>query len=131
MTPYFTARMPPALVATFPPIDALFSPGNTGYTRSCCAVTSSSWSSVTPGSTTATWFSVSISRMRFIRSNETTIPSSRGTQAPDRPVAEPRAVTGIPISFAIRRTAATSAAVPGRTTAAGRRAATVSASSWV
>ena len=30
VTPYFTARMPPALVATLPPRLALFSPGNTG-----------------------------------------------------------------------------------------------------
>src|SRR5437879_8851438 len=52
VTPYFTARMPPALVATLPPSDALFSPGNTGYTSPCCAVSLSSTSRVTPGCTT-------------------------------------------------------------------------------
>jgi hypothetical protein len=30
VTPYFTARMPPALVLTLPPRLALYSPGNTG-----------------------------------------------------------------------------------------------------
>ncbi len=37
VTPYFTARMPPALVATLPPRLAEFSPGNTGYTSPTAA----------------------------------------------------------------------------------------------
>ena len=37
---------------------------------------------------------VSISRIPFMRSNDTTMPSARGTAAPDRPVPLPRAVTG-------------------------------------
>ena len=57
------------------------------------AVTSSSSARVTPGSTIATWFSVSIS-IRFIRSNDTTTPPSLGIAAPAKPVPLPRAVTG-------------------------------------
>ncbi len=64
-----------------------------------------------------------------MRSNETTMPSGSGMAAPDRPVPLPRAVTGTRSSFATRRTAATSSVVPGRTTAAGVEAATVSDSS--
>ena len=65
-----------------------------------------------------------------MRSKETTTPPSTGTAAPDSPVPEPRAVSGIPSSAAAVTTAATSAVEPGRTTAAGRTGATVSDSSW-
>ena len=41
-TPYFTARMPPAVGATLPPSDALFSPGHTGYTKPIGASAASS-----------------------------------------------------------------------------------------
>ena len=53
------------------------------------AVTSSSSARVTPGSTTATWFSVSIS-VRFMRSNDTTMPPALGIAAPAKPVPLPR-----------------------------------------
>ena len=91
---------------------------------------SSSAASVTPGCTTATWFAPSISRTRFIRSNDTTRPPLAGTAAPDSPVPEPRAVTRSPCAPATRSTAATSAVLPGRTTNAGAVAATVRLSSW-
>ena len=65
-----------------------------------------------------------------MRSNDTTMPSARGTAAPDRPVPLPRAVTGTRCSFATRSTAATSAVLPGRTTNAGVSGVAVSASSW-
>ena len=57
---------------------------------------SSSSASVTPGWTTATWFSVSISRI-CVHAVErlTTMPPCRGMHAPDRPVPAPRAVTGM------------------------------------
>ncbi len=48
-----------------------------------------------------------------MRSNDTRMPSGRGMQAPDRPVPEPRAVTGTPCSVAARRIAATSSVVAG------------------
>ncbi len=59
------------------------------------------------------------------------MPSARGVADPDRPVPLPRAVTGVPVSAARVRTAATSSAVFGRTTWAGRVGSTVSVSSWV
>ena len=59
---------------------------------------------MTPGWTTATWLSVSISRISFIRSNDTRIPSGLGTDAPESPVPLPRATTGIRFSSATRRT---------------------------
>ena len=131
MTPYFTARMPPAFVATFPPRLALVSPGYTGYTRPSGATASSSWSSVTPASTTAQWLSTSISTILAMRSNAHTMPSALGMHAPERPVPEPRAVTGAPNAAAARKTADTSRASPGRTTARGRTGVAVSASSCV
>ena len=70
--------MPPALVATFPPRDPLCSPGDTGYTRPSGASSPFSCSRVTPGSTTATWFSVSISTIRFMRSKASRMPSATG-----------------------------------------------------
>ena len=54
----------------------------------------SSCSNVTPGSTTATWFSVSISLMAFMRSKAMRIPSATGWHPPLRPVPLPRATTG-------------------------------------
>ncbi len=123
--------MPPALVLTLPPRLALYSPGKTGYTRPSGASAASSWSSCTPGSTTATKFSVSISTMAAMRSNDTTMPSATGMQAPDMPVPAPRAVTGTPLSSARRSTAATSSVVAGSTTAIGRWGVAESASSWV
>jgi hypothetical protein len=125
------ARMPPALVLTLPPRLADSSPGYTGYTSPSAAVRSSSSVSVTPGWTTATWFSVSISSTLFMRSNDTTMPSWRGLAAPDRPVPLPRAVTGVPVSVASARTAATCSAVSGRTTWAGVFGSADSVSSWV
>ena len=65
-----------------------------------------------------------------MRSNDTTMPSGRGTQAPDMPVPAPRAVTGTRCSSARRSTAATSSVVAGSTTASGRCGVAVSASSW-
>jgi hypothetical protein len=69
--------------------------------------------------------------MRFMRSNDTTRPSGRGMHAPDSPVPAPRAVSGTWWSPASRTTVATSAAVVGSTTAAGRTGMAVRASSWL
>ena len=54
-----------------------------------------------------------------MRSNAHTMPSALGMHAPERPVPEPRAVTGAPNAAAARKTADTSRASPGRTTASG------------
>ena len=90
-----------------------------------------SCSRVTPGSTTATWFSVSISRIRFMRSKASKMPSATGTAAPERPVPLPRATTGTLCSLASRRTSDTSSVDPGSTRARGTTGTVVSASSWV
>jgi hypothetical protein len=76
-------------------------------------------------------FSVSISRMPAIRSNDTTIPPSAGMHAPDNPVPDPLAVTGAPCRPATRNVAATSSVAPGSTTATGLTGVAVSASSCV
>ena len=86
---------------------------------------------MTPGSTTATWFSVSISRMRFIRSKASRIPSATGTAAPESPVPLPRAITGTRCSVATRSTSTTSSVEPGSTSASGTTGVTVSVSSCV
>ena len=90
-----------------------------------------SCSSVTPGSTTATWFAVSISTMRRMRSKASRIPSATGTAAPESPVPLPRATTGTPCELATRSTSDTSPVEPGMTTASGTTGTVVSASSWV
>ena len=86
---------------------------------------------MTPGSTTATWLAVSISRIASIRSKETTIPPDTGMAAPESPVPEPRAVSGTRSATAACTTAATSSAVPGRTTRRRRTASLPRDSSWV
>ena len=54
-----------------------------------------------------------------MRSTESTKPPKTGKAPPERPVPAPRGVTGKYSSWAKRRTAATSAVLPGNTTAAG------------
>jgi hypothetical protein len=130
VTPYLTARMPPALVPTLPPTLALSSPGKTVYTNRAAAVAASRSASVTPGCTTATWLSASISRIWFIRSNEMSRPFGQGRAAADRPVPEPRAVTGICARVAAANIAATCSAVCGRATKRGATGSPTSASSW-
>jgi hypothetical protein len=56
---------------------------------------------------------VSTSRTAFIRSKEINSPSARGIAAPDRPVPDPRAVTGTLLAVAVWRSRATSSAVDG------------------
>ena len=74
---------------------------------------------------------MSISRIRHIRSNDTTTPPATGMHAPDSPVPDPRPVTGIPWAPAHPTMATTSAVEPGRTTARGRTGEADRASSWV
>src|SRR5690606_1826434 len=73
----------------------------------------------TPGSTTARRLRRSTSRIRFMRAREMTTASGDGTAAPLRLVPAPRGTKGIPASCRTRTTCATSAPLPGSTTAAG------------
>ena len=77
------------------------------------------------------WFSVSSSSTLFMRSKDTRIDASPGVAAPERPVPDPRAVTGMRSASAKRRTSATSWVLSGQTTTAGVTASTVRHSSWV
>ena len=74
---------------------------------------------MTPGSTTARKFAVSISRMRFIRVTASTMPPRCAPAPPLSPVPAPLATTGTPRRAAIATTAETSAVEDGSTTAAG------------
>lgn len=94
--------------------------GWTMYRSPVPAVAASSSVSVTPGWTTATWLVTSTSSTAFMRSNEISRPSARGIAAPDRPVPEPRAVTGTWFSVAALSSCATSSAVAGLARYAGR-----------
>jgi hypothetical protein len=58
--------------------------------------------------------------IRRIRANETTMPPRAATAPPVCPVPAPRGTIGVPVSFAIRMVAATSAVVSGTTTTSGR-----------
>ena len=64
----------------------------------------------------------SISRIRFIRASEITIPSATGKAPPESPVPAPRATNGMPSRAQIRTTPCTSAVDAGRTTSSGMRA---------
>ena len=77
---------------------------------------------MTPGWTTATRFSRSISRIRSIAVKAMVRPPSIPAAPPDRPVPAPRGTIGTRSSAAIRTSSATSAVVVGKTTAPGRPA---------
>ena len=64
---------------------------------------------MTPGCTTATRFSVSISRIRSIAVKAIVSPPSIPAAPPDRPVPAPRGTIGTPSSPAIRTSSTTSA----------------------
>jgi hypothetical protein len=73
----------------------------------------------TPGSTTASRLSGSISRMRSIPVSTSWMPPSWPFAAPVRPEPAPRGTTGTRCSAATRSTAATSSADRGTATARG------------
>ena len=108
-------------------------PGTPGRRGRAARSAASSCSRVTPGSTTATWLAVSISRIVSIRSKDTKI-GVRGSGWPP-PTGRSRCRgprRGPDRSSQMRRTAATSVAPPGPDDGQrGARRAPVSASSWV
>lgn len=73
----------------------------------------------TPGSTTAIRSTGSISRIRFIRSIDSTMQPSTALAAPDRPVLAPCGTTGTRSAVAVRSTCCTCSTVSGKTTTAG------------
>ena len=87
VTPYFTQHSPPALVATLPPIEQIsYDDGSGGYQSPCSAAAAFTAALSAPGSTTATWQSVSISTAA-IRSRLSTMPPSTARRAAAQPAA--------------------------------------------
>src|SRR3954454_483618 len=118
-TPYFTQHRPPALVATFPPIEQISNDdGSGGYPSPSWAAAALTSLLKAPGSTTATWHPVSIS-MSVIRSRLSTSPPSTALAPPDRPLPAPRGTTGTPCAVPQRRAVCTGAASSAGTTAIG------------
>ena len=118
--PYFRQCAPPEFSATFPPIVQTTWLDGSGAKYSPCAATAADMPRfVTPGWTTARWFSASTERISRIRASPMTIPSATGSAPPDRPVPAPRATNGIRSRAQTRTTAATSSVLAGSTTSAG------------
>src|SRR3954447_12249481 len=130
VTPYFRQHSPPALVATLPPIvDHGELAGSGGYHSPCSATAALRSSLTTPGSTTATRSSSSISSTRFIVDRSSTRPPSTALAPPDRPVPAPRVTTGTRSSARAATTCCTSAVLRARTAATARPTSAHSASS--
>ena len=74
---------------------------------------------VTPGSTTATRLSKSISRTRLNLPRPSSTASLSGSEPPDSDVPEPRGTTLMPLSWQYFSTCATCSVVSGSTTTIG------------
>src|SRR3954447_13036508 len=130
VTPYFRQHSPPALVATLPPIvDHGALAGSGGYHRPCSATAALRSSLTTPGSTTATRSSASISSTRSIRDRSSSRQPSTALAPPDRPVPAPRVTTGTPSSAQAATICCTSAVLRARTAASARPTSAHAASS--
>ena len=125
VTPYFTQHNPPALVATFPPMEQISKlDGSGGYQSPCAraAVLTSTFSA--PGWATASRADASISTRRM-RSVDRVMHPSTATDPPESPVPAPRVTTGTRCALAQRSAVCTSAVSETRTTAMGRPTSTV------
>lgn len=97
VTPYLTQHIPPALVATLPPmVDDSHEPGSGGYQSPCSATAAVSAALTTPGCTTAIRLTGSISRMASIAVVLSTTAPSTAFAAPASPVRAPCGTTGTP-----------------------------------
>ena len=68
VTPYFTALGPPLFSAKLPPmVHVPREAGSTAYIKPSAAAALDNSSVMTPGSTTAWWFRVSMATIRFMR----------------------------------------------------------------
>src|SRR4051795_10640888 len=103
--------------------------GSGGYHSPCSATAALRSSLTTPGSTTATRSSASISTTRFIRERSRTTQPSTALAPPDSPVPAPRVTTGTPSSAHAATTCCTSAVLRARTAASARPTSAHSASS--
>src|SRR6478735_10538100 len=124
--------MPPALVATLPPIVLMdWLAGSGGYQRPWVATWRRRSSLRTPASTTAYRSAGSTSRILVIRSSERTRHPAVALAPPDSPVPAPRGTTGTPCAAAMRTAVDTSSTEVAKTTAAGSANSAHSASSWL
>jgi hypothetical protein len=115
--------LPPALVASTPPICALPSDEiDSGSRQSASAAASCAAFSVTPASIVIVMSVASMARTRFIRPVLTTIcePSASGVAPATMDVLPPCGTTPTPRASHSRSTAASAAVSAGRTTAAVR-----------
>src|SRR3954454_10811280 len=117
--------MPPALVATLPPIEEIrYEPGSGGYQSPCSATASLTSTLSAPGSATAVRV-IGSTVIAVIRSVLSTRQPSTAVAPPARPVPAPRGTTGTRCSLAQRSAVRTCAAQPARTTARGSPGASV------
>ncbi len=99
--PYFRQCAPPEFSATFPPIvQTTWLDGSGAKYRLSGATAAEMPRLVTPGWTTARWFSASTDRISRIRASPMTMPSATGSAPPDRPVPAPRATNAMPFAGA-------------------------------
>src|SRR4051794_8016786 len=111
--------MPPALVATLPPMEEIrYEPGSGGYQSPCSAAASFTSTLSAPGSATAVRVTGS-TVTAVIRSVLSTRQPSTAVAPPASPVPAPRGTTGTRCSLAQRSAVCTCAAQPARTTARG------------
>ena len=111
--------MPPALVLTLPPRLALFSPGNTGYTRSSRPRRRVELFERDTGLHDR-YVVLGVELEDLVHPLEAHEDAAvAGIAAPDNPVPLPRAVIGMALASAKRSTSATSAVDPTRTMACG------------
>ena len=104
--PVLEAARPPALVATLPPIvDHGALAGSGGYHRPCSATAALRSLLTTPGCTTASRFSWSISRTRSIIDRSRMTQPLTASAPPDGPVPAPRGASGRPSRRCARRAA--------------------------
>ena len=118
VTPYFTQHIPPALVATFPPIvEIATEPGSGGYDRLNSAKCFFRSRLITPGSTVTVPSSVFTSRIRFILATLNRMHPSSALIPPESPVRAPEGMMGIACLAANRTVARTSSTHVARTNA--------------
>src|SRR5699024_11642239 len=106
---------PPALVATFPPIEQIsYEEGSGGYQSPCSAAAALTSALSSPGWIVAVRVTGSTAMSR-ISSVLSTMPPSTAVAPPDSPEPAPRGTTGTPYSVAQRMTFQTSCVDPART----------------
>ena len=120
VTPYARQCGPPEFSATLPPmVHAFWLEGSGAKYKPYLLAAVERSMLTTPGSTTASRLTSSISTMLVMRVSAMTMPPCSAIAPPLRPVPAPRATTGTPWAPAAFTTSETSDVVRGRTTTVG------------